>query len=97
MTWPLLSNGFSEGGQLSTCERQRIYTVDERHDGSCEAPQSCTRPGRWVLRRFRRQQPLVSGWPTTHPECAGRGRHFLRVAVMYIDKWRGGAQMHALR
>jgi hypothetical protein len=42
MTWPLpsngLSDGLSDGGRLSTCERQRTYTVDERHDGSFEAP-----------------------------------------------------------
>jgi hypothetical protein len=29
MTWPLLSNGLSECGQLSTCERQITDAVDE--------------------------------------------------------------------
>ena len=46
------------------CEHQRTYVVDQRCDGSCETPQSCPRPGRRVLRRFCRQRPLVSGWPT---------------------------------
>jgi len=40
MTWLLLSNGFSEVGGLSTCDRQGTYTVDERHDVLCGATPS---------------------------------------------------------
>jgi hypothetical protein len=63
MTWPLLSNGLSEGGRLSTCERQRTYTVDERHDGSCEAPQSPTRTRPMGAKATSSPTTLVSGWP----------------------------------
>jgi hypothetical protein len=39
MTWPLLSNGLSEVGQLWTVSLSEAYTVDERRNSSCRARQ----------------------------------------------------------
>ena len=36
MTWPLLSNGLSEVGQLSAVSARGPHTVDEHRENSCE-------------------------------------------------------------